>query len=113
MSSIKVPRLPNGSTEVAVIIAVSVVFLISTQLVYGLAGSLEQLENEVKNETGYRSELIDYIKKSFSNDTFYASFTSLPMRNIDEPRQKDLQILPFFPIEQLEEIAKRIILMTK
>lgn len=110
---IKVPRLSNGSTEVAVITAVSVAFLISTQLVYGLAGSLEQLENEVKNETGYRSELIDYINKSFSNDTLYASFTSLPMSDIDEPRQKDMQTLPLFPIEQLEEIAKRLILMTK
>lgn len=33
------------------------------QIVYGLAGSLKELENEVKNETGYRSELIDFINK--------------------------------------------------
>ena len=113
MSSIKVQSLSNGLTKVAVILAVSVVLLFSMQLVYGLAGSLEKLENEVKNETGYRSELVDYISKSFFNDTLYANFTSLPEHDIYEPRQKDLQGLPLFPIEQLEEIAKRIILMTK
>jgi hypothetical protein len=69
LSSIKVQSLSNKLTEVAVIAAVLVVFLISMQIVYGLAGSLKELENEVKNETGYRSELIDFINESFSNDT--------------------------------------------
>jgi hypothetical protein len=113
LSSIKVQSLSNKLTEVAVIAAVLVVFLISMQIVYGLAGSLKELENEVKNETGYRSELIDFINESFSNDTLYASVSSLPIYAIDQPRQKDMQALPLFPIEQLEEIAKRIILITK
>jgi hypothetical protein len=96
-----------------VLISVLCVTSASLELAYGLAGSLEELENEVKNETGYRSELIDFINKSFSNDTTYANLTSLPLDEIDEPRQKDIQALPLFPIEQLEEIAKRIILITR
>jgi hypothetical protein len=96
-----------------VLISVLCVTSASLKLAYGLAGSLEELENEVKNETGYRSELIDFINKSFSNDTTYANLTSLPLDEIDEPRQKDIQALPLFPIEQLEEIAKRIILITR
>ena len=83
------------------------------QIVYALAGSLKELENEVKNDTRYRFELIDFINKSFSNDTLYASVSSLPIYAIHQPRQKDIQALPLFPIEQLEEIAKRIILITK
>jgi hypothetical protein len=96
-----------------VLISVLCVTSASLKLAYGLAGSLEELENEVKNETGYRSELIEFINKSFSNDTTYANLTSLPLDEIDEPRQKDIQALPLFPIEQLEEIAKRIILITR
>jgi hypothetical protein len=96
-----------------VLISVLCVTSASLELAYGLAGSLEELENEVKNETGYRSELIDFINKSFSNDTTYANLTSLPLDEIDEPRQNDIQALPLFPIEQLEEIAKRIILITR
>ena len=102
-------------TKYVLIVLVSVLCVTSAslKLAYGLAGSLEELENEVKNETGYRSELIDFFNKSFSNDTTYANLTSLPMDEIDEPRQKDIQALPLFPIEQLEEIAKRIILITR
>jgi hypothetical protein len=96
-----------------VLISVLCVTSASLELAYGLAGSLEELENEVKNETGYRSELIDFINKSFSNDTTYANLTSLPLDEINEPRQKDIQALPLFPKEQLEEIAKRIILITR
>ena len=115
MSTTKIQSLSNKYklTELAVIATVLVVFLISMKLAYGLAGSLEELENEVKNETGYRSELIDFVNKSFSNDTIYASLSFLPVDNIDEPRQQDIESLPSFPIEQLEEIAKRIIIITK
>ena len=120
MSTTKIQTLSNKyklTEAVAVIATVLVVFLISMKLAYGLAGSLAELENEVQNETGYRSELIDFINKSFSNDTIYASVSSVPLdertNHLDELRQKDLQSLPLFPIEQLEEIAKRIILITK
>lgn len=113
MSATKIQSASNKLIEIAVVAAVLLVLQISMQLVYGLAGSLKELENEVKNETGYRSELIDFINKSFSSDTLYANVTSLPIYAIDQPRQKDIQALPLFPIEQLEEIAKKIILMTK
>jgi hypothetical protein len=51
----------NKLVEVTIIASVLVIFQITMQLVYGLASSLEKLENESKAELSYRTELDNYI----------------------------------------------------
>jgi hypothetical protein len=39
-----------------------IINVMSIKLTYGIAGSLEELRNELTNETGYTNELVGYIK---------------------------------------------------
>lgn len=51
----------NRYFEIGIIVSVSVVFLVLMKSVYGLAGSLEELQKQIKNDTAYRNELVNYL----------------------------------------------------
>ena len=76
--------------KVIVLILVSIV-VVTIPPVYGLAGSLEQLQNETRDDTKYKKELQDYLTAHNSSYT---------------PRKSVNTTVDYFSVYELEEIVK-------
>jgi hypothetical protein len=81
--------------EICIIISISVLFLVLVKSVYGLAGSLKELEDQAAAENSaesqlntYRNELIDYMK--FHNLTSYFDGSDPELKGVKTSTLEDI-----------------------
>jgi hypothetical protein len=95
-------RMKRSTVEIIIFCSFLLVTLLSLKLAFGLAGSLQNLENDTINVQSYRTQLEDFIMKSNFTSSLSQYYTE---EELEENRNRTAKQLPRLSIQQLEAVA--------